>query len=156
MCQFKLIFESPGKEWWLYNHMAELKRKFVKAINSLRPINSAEKRVEIFPSLPDTDATVINLGDYVKVRSKQELLALMEEKTYKCRIMPEMYESCGKRYKVLKKVENFYDEVKQKMCKCKDIFLLEGSTCSGKLGSFPQPCDLKCFYFWHKDWLEKI
>jgi hypothetical protein len=151
-----MILESGGKGWWFYNFSTGLKRKLKDFKGSLMPINEPiEKNENRIAPLLNTDSTEINTGDYVRVRSKEELLALMEQKEYKCPIMSEMYEGCEKIYRVIRKVDHFYDEVKQKMCKCKDIFLLEGSTCSGQMGSFPEPCDLDCFFFWHKDWLEK-
>ncbi len=69
--------------------------------------------------------------------------------------MDEMYPLCGKSFKVIDQVSYFYDELKDKVCKCKDIFFLEGAVCSGKNKFFKDPCDLMCYYFWHKDWLRK-
>jgi len=96
-------------------------------------------------------------GDIVTVRSEEEIRSHLDDwGGHKgCIFTPEMYERCGKRYRVLRRVEYFYDEVKQKMCKCKDIFLLEGAVCSGRRRAFSQPCDRNCFQFWHASWLVK-
>ena len=48
------------------------------------------------------------------------------------------------------------DEAKQKMCKCKDIVLLEDVLCSGRQKLYFEDCDRCCFYFWHKDWLVSL
>ena len=108
---------------------------------------------------PETiSQTEIMPGDTVKVREKSEIKNILNDwgGTKGCIFTPEMYERCGKTYKVYKKIDHFYDEVKERMCKCKDIYLLEGALCSGKRRMFSENCDRCCFQFWHKDWLEKI
>ena len=96
-------------------------------------------------------------GDIVTVRSEEEIRSLLDHwNGHKgCIFTPEMFERCGKSYRVLTNVEYFYDEVKQKMCKCKDIYLLEGAVCSGRRRAFSLPCDRNCFQFWHASWLVK-
>jgi hypothetical protein len=66
-----------------------------------------------------------------------------------------MYEYCGKEYKVIKKVDYFFDETKQKMCKCNGIFLLDGAYCTGKT-AYLALCGRNCFYFWQASWLKKV
>ena len=97
-------------------------------------------------------------GDIICVRSKGEIRSILDEKNASggCVFTPEMYKYCGQRFKVHKRVDYFYDEVKAKMCKCKNLYLLEGAFCSGERRVFPNNCDRYCFLFWHKDWLKKV
>ena len=67
-----------------------------------------------------------------------------------------MFTHCGKEYNVLKEANYFYDEVKQKLFKCKEIVILDDTICSGKQKVYKEKCDLRCYFFKHKDWLEKV
>lgn len=96
-------------------------------------------------------------GDTVTVRSRDEILSMLDEaEKYKgCLFIDEMFEFCGNSYRVLKPVEYFFDEAKQKMCRCKNMVLLEDVLCSGRQRLYNRSCDRACFFFWHKDWLIK-
>jgi hypothetical protein len=99
----------------------------------------------------------IAAGELVKVKSRHEIENLLDESgKYKgCTFQPEMYDYCGRPYRVLRQVDYFYDEVKQKLCKCKDLFILEGVYCTGRKRFYKDRCNLNCYPFWHKDWLER-
>jgi len=96
-------------------------------------------------------------GDIVRVKLREEILALLDDwgRTKGCVFTPEMFNRCGQRYRVLKQVHYFYDEVKERICRCRDMVLLEGAVCSGQRRLFPSDCDRNCFQFWHVSWLEK-
>ena len=96
-------------------------------------------------------------GDWVKVKSKDDILNMLDKRgsTNGCMFTPEMYGRCGEKYRVIKKVNYFYDEVKNKLCKCRDIYVLEGALCTGQRRVYLKDCDRCCFQFWHKDWLTK-
>ena len=100
----------------------------------------------------------IGRDDMVKVRSREEINVILDEwrKHKGCSFMDQMYDHCEKKYRVLKEINYFFDEVKQKMVKCRDIVILDGVTCSGKRTLYKEWCDRNCFLFWHKDWLDKI
>ena len=97
-------------------------------------------------------------GDIVHIKSKDEIKSLLDEKNASggCVFTPEMYKYCGQQFRVHKRVDYFYDEVKAKMCKCKNLYLLEGAFCSGERRAFPNNCDRNCFLFWHSSWLIKV
>jgi hypothetical protein len=97
-------------------------------------------------------------GDTVRVLGRSEIQRLLNDwRKYKgCAFMDQMYEYCGKTYKVLKNIDYFYDEAKQKLVKCKDIVILEGAICNGKRTLYKQKCDRNCFLFWHSSWLVKV
>ncbi len=107
--------------------------------------------------VPPPEPRPIQPGDVVRVRSEAEIRRTLdaERKTRGCTFQKEMFACCGKEYRVFKRVDRFYDEAKQKMCKCRNIFLLEGSCCDGKT-AYLRPCGRNCFYFWQSAWLEKV
>ena len=67
--------------------------------------------------------------------------------------MEEMFFHCSKKYRVLKPVEYFYDEVAKRMLKTNNLFILDGVSCTGKKRLYFESCDLNCYFFWHKDLL---
>ena len=131
------------------------KRKMNYAKTRSRSIlrRSREGFPSVTPLLPE-----LSPGDVVRVKSGEEIAALLDDSgsTKGCVFTPEMYERCGKTYQVLKRVDYFYDEVKKKMCRCRNIVLLEGAVCSGRRRVFPADCDRNCFQFWHVAWLEEV
>ena len=109
-------------------------------------------------NIPNIIQQKIHIGDKIRIRNKEEIESMLNDwgKYKGCLFIDEMFEHCGKTYKVLKELEYFFDEAKQKMCKSKNIVILEGVVCSGRQRLFIEDCDRLCFFFWHKDWLEKI
>lgn len=101
------------------------------------------------------DREAIKSGDLVTVRSKKEIRGILDchEKYDGCLFIDEMYEHCDKTYKVLKNVDYFFDEAKQKFCGCKDLVILDGVVCSGRQRLYKETCDRSCFFFWHTAWL---
>ena len=70
--------------------------------------------------------------------------------------MNEMWQYCGTEQKIIKKVENFYDEANFRMCKARKTVLLAGLHCTGSPSKSKLSCDRYCLFFWKEDWLEKI
>jgi len=162
MCQLKYIHELGQESSWLDNFYANLRKRYFQIYNKANFLKnklrhrSAPIENKTFSQNPQQPQ--IYPGETVRVRSEEEIDNLLNHQViYKgCPFMPEMYDCCGKEYKVLTKVNYFYDESKQKLCKCKDIFILDGPSCTGRRSLYLDSCDLKCSYFWHKDLLEKI
>ena len=100
----------------------------------------------------------IKEGNIVKVRPKEEIQKELDDagKYGGCWFIDEQYEYCDKKFKVAKKVDYFFDEAKQKMVKCKNIYFLDGVLCSGRQRLYSVSCDRYCFLFWHAAWLEKV
>lgn len=106
----------------------------------------------------DFDHSNIQAGDKVRIKSKKEIENLLDEwnKYQGCLFIDEMYEYCGKTYKVLKIIDHFFDEARQKMYRCKDTVILDGVVCSGRQRLYKVGCDRQCFFFWSIAWLEKV
>jgi len=100
----------------------------------------------------------IRPGDWVQVRSRAEIRGSLDRygKTGGCAFTREMYGLCGRQYRVLKKVSAFFDESRQRICHCRNIWILEGALCSGQQRLYAVRCDRNCFFFWHTAWLKRI
>ena len=162
MCQLTCISDIERKNSWINNFLqmqvkilSKAKRNTIFIKNKFMRILKHKNKIV---NLVDFKHTNIRPGDWVKVRSKYEIRRMLDDqKKYKgCRFMREMYEHCGKTYKVFKIIDYFFDEARQKMCKCRDTVILDGVVCSGRQRLYKVSCDRNCFLFWHVAWLEKI
>jgi hypothetical protein len=163
MCQLQHLHElaDDGSKWdialeflrdklrFLNNQLMVLKNLVLQGNN---PSTKREKPII------KIDPSKIRTGDLIKVRHEAFIKNLLgpEDKYKGCPFMPEMFEYCGKTYEVLKEIDFFYDEIKKKLCRCRDVVILKGVICDGKKRMDPRRCDLNCFFFWHKAWLEKL
>jgi hypothetical protein len=154
MCQLQYVDEMGIKNTWLNDKLQYSIRKLrwyrKRFSQSLHPVKNTS-------NISQSNQARIQPGDTVRVRSKAEIKHTLNRfrKTRGCTFQLGMYEHCGKKYKVLKKVDYFFDEAKQKMCRCSDIYLLEGACCSGAT-AYLAPCGRNCFFFWQSSWLEKV
>ena len=97
-------------------------------------------------------------GDTVKVRSRQEISKSVDSlgTLDGCLMMNQMWEFCGQGFKILKVVNNFFDEYQYKMYKVRSpLYTLESLICNGVVQSFGHKCDRSCYILWHEDWLER-
>jgi hypothetical protein len=94
-------------------------------------------------------------GEWVEIRSKAEILETLDEegKTAGLGIMPEMWQHCGQRFRVFKRLESFISEVTGELRTTKDTVLLEGGLCDG---SAHGGCQRSCFFWWKEAWLKRV
>ena len=163
MCQFKYLLTIEQRTSRKFA-LIEILRKTLKSYK--RIYNYLKYKISLKPQFNINRNEIINKyntvpirsGDTVRVLSRDKIIMLLDYRGMHkgCPFIKEMYDHCDKEYKVLKEANYFYDEIKEKLCKCKDIVVLEGTLCSGKQKLYKETCDLRCYFFWHKDWLEKI
>jgi len=97
-------------------------------------------------------------GDIVSILKRDEILATLDScgKHEGCLMMEQMWQYCGKSFKVIKVVNNFFDEYQYKMYKVRPpLYILEGLICDGIVESFEHRCDRSCYLLWHEEWLDK-
>jgi len=95
-------------------------------------------------------------GEWVKVRSAEEIFAMLDEKG-KFRglfFMPEMLKFCGKKFRVYKKVKiiSLESTWRDEEIDQPPVFF-EGVYCDGE---FHEGCDRSYFCFWREIWLKRI
>jgi hypothetical protein len=153
-CQLQLIDELGDKNTWLNEKLEFSVMKFIDYRRKIRSNLHARNHIATSVRISQDE---IRPGDLVRVRTAEEIRGTLDRfrKTKGCGFADRMYEYCGKEFRVVEKVDNFFDESRQKFCKCKGVLLLEGSYCDGKT-PYLRPCDRKCFYFWHVNWLERV
>ncbi|MGE0757385.1 MAG: hypothetical protein AB7O38_10205, partial [Pirellulaceae bacterium] len=99
-------------------------------------------------------------GDFVDVRSAEEILATLDERgsLRGLPFMPEMLDALGGRYRVSRRVEHFSfdgdelcgDESSVRAFANNDVVILENVRCSGAAHG---QCKRGCTIFWRESWL---
>jgi hypothetical protein len=124
-----------------------------------KPSESKKLKVRSFGRNDVKHQEILHLkkGDLVKVRSSEEIIKTLDEnnKFERCEFMETMWQYCGKRYRVFKRVEKILDPWTNKLRKCKNLVILEGLLCHGD-PKHATACDRTCLYYWSEAWLEKV
>lgn len=97
-------------------------------------------------------------GDLVEVRSKQEILSTLDRhgQLRGLSFMPEMFQHCGKQFRVYKRAHKTCDTVNNtggRRVGNGEAVHLEGIRCGGDDHG---GCQAACLIFWWQDWLTKI
>lgn len=132
-----------------------LKRRVWYAHNMLMDAGVLQRSdEEVRARAAETDQ--LESGDMVRVRSWPEIRSTLNNwnQLKGCAFMEEMQAHCGTVQRIFKRVDRFLDERDYLMKKTKNIYLLEGVFCEGTRDF--GPCDRSCFYFWRREWLERL
>jgi hypothetical protein len=95
-------------------------------------------------------------GDWVEVKSKEEILASLDERGTLdgMPFMPEMLEHCGRRFQVYKRAHKTCDFSQGMQARrVSSAVHLEGVRCSG---SAHGGCQAECLIFWKEAWLKPV
>ena len=141
--------------WQLRNRMKRLtKRRWVYLRNFMtsmllpRGRSAEENRTAL-------SGKSLRPGDIVRIRSKAEIQSTLSHwnDLKGCAMMEEMWNYCGTRQRVLKRVDRFLDERDYLIKQASGIVILEGVICNGTVDF--GPCDRSCYFFWREEWLEE-
>ena len=102
-----------------------------------------------------TKNSKLSVGDWVEVRSKEEILRTLDEdgRVDGMPFMPEMFAFCGKRFQVYKRAHKT----------CDTVFPVQGRRVADAVhletrcdGSAHGGCQASCLLFWKVDWLRPV
>jgi hypothetical protein len=120
--------------------------------STCRTSNAVSRHV---PAL-DRNVEVLGLrpGEWVEVKSLPEIQSTLDAngKLRGLDFLPGMQPFCGKRFKVLKRMEILYQEESSKVRRLKNTVLLGEVQCDGLL----MRCDRLCYLFWREAWLRRV
>jgi hypothetical protein len=94
-------------------------------------------------------------GEMVEVKAKDEILDTIDERAYTrgLRFDREMLRYCGRRGRVLRRVERLIDEKTGKMLTIKsDCIIIDGFICTGDLHRM---CPRSIYPYWREAWLKR-
>jgi len=108
--------------------------------------------------LTQTPKEILNLqpGDLVEVKSKEEIVATLDTNCRNRGLLfdREMVSHCGRRARVLRRVNRIIDERTGRMLELtSDSLILEGMYCRGDFNRF---CPRSIYGFWREIWLKKV
>ncbi|MDH4185509.1 MAG: hypothetical protein OEV08_00810 [Nitrospira sp.] len=96
------------------------------------------------------------VGDWVEVRSAEEILQTLDERAAleSLPFMPEMLPFIGRRFRIYKRATKTCDTIsKQGFRRVKDTVMLETLRCDGTAHG---GCQAGCLLFWKESWLKKV
>lgn len=110
---------------------------------------------------PDPEPLNLQPGEWVEVRSKEEIAATLTPKGYNHGLWfdREMMAFCGGRYQVRDRIVRFIDEFRDngRMVEMKrDAVTLEGVFCSGELSRQRWFCPRQIYPYWRECWLRRV
>jgi hypothetical protein len=97
----------------------------------------------------------LHVGDWVEVRSKEEILATLDDRARLDRLpfQPEMLAFCGRRMRVAKVAHKSCDNIKKTGGRrMLDAVHLEGGRCDG---GGHGGCQADCVFYWKEAWLKR-
>ncbi len=98
----------------------------------------------------------LRAGEWIEVRSKEEILQTLDKKGRldELPFMPQMFEHCGRRFKVFKRAHKTCDTVNDCTGRSmKEAVHLEGIRCDGQAYG---GCEAGCLIFWKESWLKRV
>lgn len=105
------------------------------------------------PKSPGEDCLELRAGDWVEVRSQEEILATLDDRGSLDALpfMPEMLQYCGRRFRVVKSAHKTCDTISTyRNRRMESAVHLEGLRCDG---AAHDGCQAACLLFWKKAWL---
>ena len=104
----------------------------------------------------NSKAMAFRAGDWVEVRSREEILATLDEngRLENLPFMPEMLQYCGQRLRVFKRADKTCDYIQRwSIRRMKDAVHLTGVRCDGDGHG---GCQAGCLIFWKEAWLRPV
>jgi hypothetical protein len=95
-------------------------------------------------------------GEIVEIKSREEIFATLDEKdkTQGLRFDGEMLKYCGRRARVLRRIEKIIDEKTGRMLTIKrDCVILDGVICTG---DYHRSCPRAIYPYWREAWLRRV
>jgi len=110
------------------------------------------------PRMKTRDRLGLRVGDVVEVKSKEEILATLDETGALDRLpfMPEMLAFCGKHFVVTRRADKSCDTVSasnKRLRRFVDTVHLDDTRCDG---SAHGGCQAQCTLFWKEAWLRRV
>jgi len=97
-------------------------------------------------------------GDRVKVKPYSEIVRTLDDRGMLdgCHFTEVMARHCSGTFRVRRNVELYFDEMKFRRLRCRDIVLLDEPPCDGSVHPDERGCDRACRNFWKTEWLQRI
>ena len=116
-----------------------------------------KRYASLYGKLRKTPSVSLRLqpGELVEVKSKEEILETLDirGKNRGLSLTYDMSKYCGRRFRVMRRVDRMISERTKKMRRISNTVILEGVTCDG---SDAWNCPRKCYCLWREIWLKRV
>ena len=112
-----------------------------------------------WPTKTPTATLGLQAGELVRIKSKDEILDTVDQNHLNRGLSfdREMVPFCGRKVRVLRRVERLVDERTGKLLTMpRDCIILEGVTCRGDLSHGRLLCPRDSYAYWREIWLERV
>jgi hypothetical protein len=144
--------------WWAITTMLYKLQRVPKTWRIIEMTRGRFRVPRVEGDLARTPRERLNLrpGEWVVVKSYEEILATLDKKGKNRGLSfdAEMVPYCGRRMKVLQRVERIIDEPTGRMTALpNDCIILQGAVCAGAYHGF---CPRAIYPYWREIWLRRI
>ncbi len=161
------VFKDPGQYWreftngnydrlrfsWLFVRSFFMEVAHRLGMTSQLPLRGPDAKA------PDTEPLDLQPGEFVRVRSPEEVKATLDEKGFNRGLSfdREMLQYCGQTFRVKARVTTLIAESTGRMVTIKrDAIILEGGVCSGECSTGRWFCPREIYAYWREAWLERV
>jgi hypothetical protein len=94
-------------------------------------------------------------GEFVEVKAESEIMDTLDERSTLEGLLfaQEMRKYCGKKFRVLKRVNKLILEGLGTLRRIENVVILDGAVCSGE---YHGGCKKSCLLLWKEAWLKKV
>jgi hypothetical protein len=143
--------------WWAITKTLNRIQRLPKTWRVIETIRGPFRVPFIGGTLKKTPRETLDLrpGEWVDVKSYEEILATLDERGRNRGLSfdSEMVQYCGKRMRVLSRVERIIDEPTGRMMRLpNDCIILDGAVCTGDYHGF---CQRAIYPYWREIWLRR-
>jgi hypothetical protein len=133
------------------------RRRISKARKLLFPVKGTEVN-GLRSNTITANKRALREGDLVEVLPFDDIRKTLDDHGYwgTMKFMEGMKEYCGRRLRILKKMNMMFDVHFWGMVRLKDTVILKDAVCDGKWFFEKEGCDRCCFYYWNENSLRKI
>ena len=146
--QYTPRLQTQGLTVFIHKLLVSLNQKVAGFVTGKRKLTLGER------TRTPTVTLGLKPGEYVEVKSLNEIRATLDRrgKNRGLAFNPEMLKYCGKRYKVLKRVDKMVIEPTDTVRQIANTVLLEDVTCDGQTHG---DCPRMCYCLWREIWLKR-
>jgi hypothetical protein len=161
------VFKDPGQYWREFRNGNYRPLRFVRlmvqalvmevahrlGLTSQLPLRGPE------PKAPDYEPLDLQPGEFVQVRSPEEIQATLDDKGMHRGLSfdREMLRYCGETLRVKARVDQIIDESTGRMIHIRrDAIILEGGVCTGECSTGRWFCPREIYAFWREAWLKRV
>jgi hypothetical protein len=153
-CVRKYFCSDRFRRWWILNRACAF---MLWSTLKVKRFFGFSKNGTWYGSCQSTPAESLHLrpGELVDVKNKEEIIKTLDMmgKNRGLAFTQEMQQYCGKRFRVLRRIDKIIDEETGQMHQACNTVMLKNAVCDG---SSHDSCPRNCLLLWREIWLKRV